>query len=215
MKIIRLKINNFLLPLLFSSWITITVLPNARAQTKPQSEGTNTSPPTVQNQPSPAEEKPDITQNTETPIKQPAPIIKPNTTPSSPKNSTEKPELPTEPPENNKQPESQTNKAEAPEKEIPDSSKNEPEPTKELDLPEVSDNETRENSSSKFEVPEKSNKSMIKTAISWLLIGLGTLIIIKVIISNLKIPKNYEPHIKNKHSSKSNKRKSKYNLKYR
>ena len=200
MRIVKLKINNFLLPLFFSAWFTVIILPSANAQTTPQSEETNP-PPEVQNQTTPTEEKPKTTIKKTVPTEQPKPAVKPDATQSPPENSTKKTEPPTE------QSNSKTANTEAP--------KNEPEPTKELDLPEVSDDEAQKNSSSQLEIPEKSNKSIIKIIISCLLIGLGLIIIIKVIINNVKIPRNYEPHIKSKHSFKSNRRKNKYNLKYK
>lgn len=83
-------------------------------------------------------------------------------------------------------------------------------------LPEVSDAEVNASISQvKSTLKAKSQKPNIwLTVLSWVLICAGILIIFKILISNLKIPKNFEPQIKIKHGSPKNKRKNRYNLKY-
>lgn len=207
MKIIKSKINNFLLPLFLLTLLCakITVV---YAQNEPPTEGTTVSP-KVQNQ-APTAETPNTTPKKETAPKTASPTE--NQTPAQAVE--EKPESTTTK-EANKQTETENQKPN-PQKNKPTSGQeSKTETPKEPYLPEVSDKEVRENSSSNLELPQKDNKNIIKTVVSWLLMIIGLSIIIKVIISNFRIPKNYEPHIKNKHSFKSGKKKSKYDLKYK
>ena len=83
-------------------------------------------------------------------------------------------------------------------------------------LPEVSDAEVNASISQvKNTLKAKSQKPNIwLTVLSWGLMCAGLLIIFKILISNLKIPKNFEPQIKIKHGSPKSKRKNRYNLKY-
>jgi hypothetical protein len=210
------KINNFLLPLFF---LTLSVTANthvANAQNTTTAENTTVSPETQNQIPAP-QETPELPKKKETaPPKKQEPTTKPAENLSPPQHIEEKPQAspPAEQSEENKQPdaenksiEPQINKPTAP-------SESKPEIPKGPDLPEVSAAEAEEISSPVLELPPKDNKNIIKTIISWILICTGLLIVVKVIISNVRIPKNYEPHIKNKHGFKSGKRKSKY-IKYK
>lgn len=83
-------------------------------------------------------------------------------------------------------------------------------------LPEVSDADVNASISQvKSTLKAKSQKPNIwLTVLSWVLICAGLLIIFKILISNLKIPRNFEPQIRIKHGSPKSKRKNRYNLKY-
>ncbi len=85
-----------------------------------------------------------------------------------------------------------------------------------IKLPEVSDAEVSTSISQiKNTLKPKLKKSNVwLTVLSWIFICAGFLIIFKILISNFKIPKNFEPQIKIKHGSPKNKRKNRYNLKY-
>ncbi len=215
MKIIKLKINNFLLPLFFLVLFTAHSSYAVNTQNSPPTEEAPVVSEAQNQPPAPAEENENTTKKQEAPAQNQTEKTKPPENQNPPQNSTKKPEPPAKQDEKTEQSEADTKKTEPIKKETPDLEKSESETSKALDLPEVSDKEIQEISPSHTEFPQKNNKNIIKTAASWLLICIGLLIIMKVIISNAKIPKNYEPHIKNKHNFKSKKRKNKYNLKYK
>lgn len=124
----------------------------------------------------------------------------------------------------NKSSENENSSKSNPEKKIPKVKKTEnKEPDTKLEnsgesieLPEVSDAEVNTSISQiKNTLKPKLKKSNIwLTILSWIFICAGFLIIFKILISNFKIPKNFEPQIKIKHGSPKNKRKNRYNLKY-
>ncbi len=86
-------------------------------------------------------------------------------------------------------------------KEITKSKKEE----KNLDLPNVNNSEVELNPYFSQISQNTQEKSILKTLISWGLILVGIILILKVIISNRKIPKNYTINKKNKHSAISHK----------
>lgn len=86
-------------------------------------------------------------------------------------------------------------------KEIPKPKKEE----KNLDLPNVNNSEVELNPYFSQISQNTQEKSILKTLISWGLILVGIILILKVIISNRKIPKNYTINKKNKHSAISHK----------
>ena len=87
-------------------------------------------------------------------------------------------------------------------------------------LPEVNDSDTNnseitnpgtQNIDDSVSTPQKANIWL--TVLSWALIGIGIVILLKVLFDNLKVPKEFGPGIKVKHASQSDKRKNKYNFK--
>ena len=100
--------------------------------------------------------------------------------------------------ENKEKSESESEK----QKEIPKPKKEE----KNLDLPNVNNSEVELNPYFSQISQNTQEKSILKTLISWGLILVGIILILKVIISNRKIPKNYTINKKNKHSAISHKR---------
>ena len=86
-------------------------------------------------------------------------------------------------------------------KEIPKPKKEE----KNLDLPNVNNSEVELNPYFSQISQNTQEKSILKTLISWGLILVGIILILKVINSNRKIPKNYTINKKNKHSAISHK----------
>lgn len=87
-------------------------------------------------------------------------------------------------------------------------------------LPEVNDSETSNSEitnpstqdiADSVPTPQKANIWL--TVLSWALIGIGIVILLKVLFDNLKVPKEFGPGIKVKHASQNSKRKNKYNYK--
>ncbi len=209
-KIIKLKISNFFLILFFTAVCALSSQININAQDEPTAvEPINSPPAGVQSVSPPVEENP--APKVENPVNKPNPSPPPKPQPQE----TAKQVLPAAPSENSEKkpplPQEQAEKKDEP----PPLEKNKQEIPPKPELPEVSENEINQYPFAEIPQNENRSKNLIKTTAAWILILAGILLIIKVIIGNKKIPKNYEPHIKSKYGFKPGKKKNKYNLKYK
>ncbi len=82
----------------------------------------------------------------------------------------------------------------------------------EFNLPSVTEEEVNDTSNISDPIPSQEGKpSVLRTVISWALIAVGIILILKVLINNFKISKDNKFNYKGKHHFKNRK----YNLKYK